>query len=81
MVDDAESCPEVLGLRLSIVLCKLVGDKLLKAREEGALKALRGKDVVVRSKLSNDRGDERIKLHQSEHRRKDEAIRLEAMTS
>ena len=32
VVDEAESCPGILGLVLSIVLCKLVGDKLPKAK-------------------------------------------------
>ena len=41
--DEAESCPGVLGLVLSIVLCKLVGDKLPKAKEEVGPKALRAK--------------------------------------
>ena len=45
--DEAKSCPEVLGFVLSIVLCKLAGDKLPKAREEADPKALLGKDVVV----------------------------------
>ena len=64
VVGEAESCPGVLGLVLSIVLRKLVGDKLPKAREEVGPKALLGKDVVVEANCSNrQRLMTRVKLH------------------
>ena len=51
VVDEAESCARVLGFVLSIDLCKLVGDKLPKAKEEAGPKALLGKDVVAEAKF------------------------------
>ena len=49
VVDEAESCAGVLGFVLSIGLCKLVVDRLPKAKEEVVdLKALVQKAVLKR---------------------------------